>query len=67
MARELKTFQIFRSGTHVAMNGTKINFSEQDLKKTVDAYKQTVWSARWLSVTPSQTTRRAMVMWFACL
>lgn len=45
MARELKTFQIFRSGTHVAMNGTKINFSDQDLKKTVDAYKQTVWSA----------------------
>lgn len=45
MARELKTFQIFRAGTHVAMNGTPITFSEQDLKRTVEAYKQTIWSA----------------------
>lgn len=45
MARELKTFQIFRAGTHVAMNGTTVTFDLDDISDTARMYKQTIWSA----------------------
>ena len=45
MKRELKTFQIFRAGSHVAMNGQKVSFDEHDLMRTAVAYKTNLWRA----------------------
>lgn len=45
MARELKTFQIFRAGTHVAMNGKEFTFDLDDISDTARFYQQEKWSA----------------------
>lgn len=43
--RELKVFQIFRAGSHVARNGNKVSITVDDLKRTASAYSPTRWKA----------------------
>ncbi|MBV2081959.1 MULTISPECIES: hypothetical protein [Pseudomonas] len=45
MSREIKTFQVFRTGSHVAMGGHKVTFDINDLKQTAAAYKPSLWRA----------------------
>lgn len=45
MTYEAKTFQIFRAGSFVAMNGQKVTIGVHDLMATAVAYKPSLWKA----------------------
>lgn len=45
MASDLKVFQIFRAGSHVASNGQKVSITVDDLKRTASAYNPARWKA----------------------
>ena len=40
MAQAQKLFQIFKAGTHKAMSGVSLDFSERDLQMTAAAFSQ---------------------------
>lgn len=41
----MKSIEIFKPGTHTAMNGVTLSFSEADLKATVGAYDPAIYEA----------------------
>lgn len=53
----MKKFKIFRPGKHTAACGTVINFTEDDLKRAVLAYKPEVYAAPLVIGHPKQEDR----------